>query len=401
MKLLTHELFPRKASVVIASCVIVAFSAWISVPAFGQHGGGGHAAAGGHFGGGGHVSAPAVSSPHVVITRPVIVGPPAGTRSFVATPPVVHLTPRPGMNRPVVGSHVMMPPVLPPQSSPRMVGVGPHTVIGFPADPGNTVPLHFSPVMSFSGQGNQIWQDSAVNGPRTGVAGRNAGAFAGRIPRGPHTPPFPVGPRFPGRPIFPIFGPPGFGFFGSPFFGLGLGFGFNSLWWPSCGPYWGWGYGCNGLAYYDYAPGYGAEYEPGYETNGLEGQIENQSGPEMYEYPSATSPIFVYGEEGRELVQLYLKDGTVYNVTDYWLVNDQLHCTTVEGASTVEHVFNFDELDLQKTIDVNTARGFKFVLRNEPIEQYLKDHPDAGTNGPGPGGVAAPSAPATPSQPQQ
>ena len=108
----------------------------------------------------------------------------------------------------------------------------------------------------------------------------------------------------------------------------------------------------------------------------------------MYEYPSATSPIFVYGEERRELVQLYLKDGTVYNVTDYWLVNDQLHCTTVEGASTVEHVFNFDELDLQKTIDVNTAREFRFVLRNEPIEQYLKDHPDAGTNGQGEGEIS-------------
>jgi hypothetical protein len=130
--------------------------------------------------------------------------------------------------------------------------------------------------------------------------------------------------------------------------------------------------------------------------------MENQSGPEMYEYPTATSPIFVYGEEGRELVQLYLKDGTVYNVTDYWLVNDQLHCTTVEGASRVEHVFNFDELDLQKTIDANTARGFKFVLRNEPIEQYLKDHPDSGTNTQGGEGVAAPpEAPAQPARPPQ
>ena len=386
MKLLTLELFPRRVSVVAACCVALTFSAWI--PAFGQHGGG-HAAGGGGHVAAPHVSAPAVSTPHVVITRPAIIGPPAGTRSFVATPPIVHLTPRPGMNRPAVGSHVMMPPVLPPQSGPRTIGVGPHTVIGFPADPreADRVPLHFSPVMSFSGQGRDIWQDSA-----RGVTGHNPSSFAGRIPRGPHTPPFPVGPRFPGRPIFPIFGPPGFGFFGSPFFGLGLGFGFNSIWWPSCGPYWGWGYGCNAMPYYDYAP----DYEPGYEGNGLEAQMENQSGPEMYEYPSATSPIFVYGEEGRELVQLYLKDGTVYNVTDYWLVNDQLHCTTVEGASTVEHVFNFGELDLQKTIDVNTARGFKFVLRNEPIEQYLRDHPDAGTNGQAGGGVVAPQQPAAP-----
>jgi hypothetical protein len=33
-------------------------------------------------------------------------------------------------------------------------------------------------------------------------------------------------------------------------------------------------------------------------------------------------------------------------------------------------------LDLQKTVDSNTRRGFRFVLRDEPFEQYLRDHPD-------------------------
>jgi hypothetical protein len=42
----------------------------------------------------------------------------------------------------------------------------------------------------------------------------------------------------------------------------------------------------------------------------------------------------------------------------------------------VEHVIPFDELDLQRTIDVNTRRGFRMVLRDEPWQQYLKDHPD-------------------------
>jgi len=39
-------------------------------------------------------------------------------------------------------------------------------------------------------------------------------------------------------------------------------------------------------------------------------------------------------------------------------------------------VIGFDELDLQRTIDVNTQLGFKFVFRNEPWEKYLQDHPD-------------------------
>jgi hypothetical protein len=33
-------------------------------------------------------------------------------------------------------------------------------------------------------------------------------------------------------------------------------------------------------------------------------------------------------------------------------------------------------LDVQKTIDVNTRRGFRVVMRNEPMEQYLRDYPD-------------------------
>ena len=87
-------------------------------------------------------------------------------------------------------------------------------------------------------------------------------------------------------------------------------------------------------------------------------------------------PVY-YGEANSQFVQLYLKDGTVYNVTDYWLVNGELHFKTVEenGTKVVEHEIDFGLLDLQMTIDVNTARGFRFVLRNEPLEQYLRDYP--------------------------
>jgi hypothetical protein len=46
------------------------------------------------------------------------------------------------------------------------------------------------------------------------------------------------------------------------------------------------------------------------------------------------------------------------------------------GTKSVEQVIGFDELDLQRTIDVNTQLGFKFVLRNELWQKYLQDHPD-------------------------
>jgi hypothetical protein len=88
--------------------------------------------------------------------------------------------------------------------------------------------------------------------------------------------------------------------------------------------------------------------------------------------------VYVYGEGRPDLPQLFLKDGTILNVTDYWLVDDQLHFTMIEenGTKPAEHVIRFDALDLQTTVDANTRRGFRFTLRNEAFEQYLRDHPE-------------------------
>jgi len=156
-------------------------------------------------------------------------------------------------------------------------------------------------------------------------------------------------------------------FFGGSFFGW-PGYGFNSLWWPGCDPFLGWGFGCNAFPYYGYGSGgYVSPYSSPYAAPSTAG----------YAPPAAYS----YSEEEGRRPQLYLKDGSVYEVTDYWLVDGQMHFTTIEGGGTksVEHIIPFDDLDLQRTIDVNTRLGFRFVLRNAPVEQYLqqnRDEPD-------------------------
>ena len=183
----------------------------------------------------------------------------------------------------------------------------------------------------------------------------NAGSFRFR----PH--PFPPRPT-PPRPL-PIFGFPVF--FGAPFF---FGGGFNSFWWPPCGPFWG--PGCSFSPFYGYG-GYGYGYDSGndWPSYGAGGQGTAQG----YNYPP-----FLYGQGARDLVELFFKDGTVFDVRDYWLVDGQIHFTILDerGTKMVEQVRDFDALDLQTTIDVNTERGFRFTLRNEPLEQYLRNHPD-------------------------
>ena len=90
------------------------------------------------------------------------------------------------------------------------------------------------------------------------------------------------------------------------------------------------------------------------------------------------APVYLYASEERELVWLYLKDGTVYAVSDYWFVGRQVHFIAVEegGAKSVEQTIPFGDLDVQKTVEVNARRGFRMVMRDEPVEQYMHDHPD-------------------------
>jgi hypothetical protein len=130
---------------------------------------------------------------------------------------------------------------------------------------------------------------------------------------------------------------------------------FNSSWWLYCGPVWGWNSGCGDF-------------------------LSSAPATEHYLAPPLTyaNPVYIYSPYGQPLVQLCLQDGTVYNVNDYWFVNDQIHFTMLDesGTKSVEQVIAFDDLDAQTTIGVNSRRGFRVVMRDEPVEQYLRDHPD-------------------------
>jgi hypothetical protein len=198
---------------------------------------------------------------------------------------------------------------------------------------------------------------SGFRGPAAALPGArfNAGSFRFR-PNPIH--PRPIHPR-----PFPIFGFPVF--FDGPFF---FGGAFNSFWWPPCGPFWG--PGCGFSPFYGYGGyGYGSDFENGSPMYGSGTQGTAQG----YD-----NPPFLYGQGARDLVELFFKDGTVFDVRDYWLVDGQIHFTTLDegGTKLVENVRDFDALNLQTTIDVNTERGFKFTLRNEPLEQYLRNHQD-------------------------
>lgn len=199
--------------------------------------------------------------------------------------------------------------------------------------------------------------------PRAPVAGHVA------VPRVPPAPVFHA-PTFTPRPgnarrepefafrTGPFFFPHRHHFFlAEPFFGFGAQFWLQPYWLTNCGAVLTWESGCYGL------PAYPGSYGP-------------YLVPQIYEVP-----VYVYSSERDGEVQLLMKDGAIYNVTDYWFVNGQIHFTLLQelpdgGYKSAERVVGEDELDLPATVDVNTRRGFRMVKRDEPWRKYLQDHPD-------------------------
>jgi hypothetical protein len=60
---------------------------------------------------------------------------------------------------------------------------------------------------------------------------------------------------------------------------------------------------------------------------------------------------------------LALKDGTMYGVTDYWLDHGQLHYLASYGG---ENSVPLDRVDIDKTVELNSANGAGFNLRSAP-----------------------------------
>lgn len=214
--------------------------------------------------------------------------------------------------------------------------------------------------------------------------------------------------RLPRRPPIRPFGP----FLGTA--GL-FGSAYNPFFFAGCNPFWGLANGCGLLApYYGYGVGIGyfppAYPSPDYPSGAPDYPSQSsypsqpvynppdpsatlQYTPLMGQYPSlaslppedlgaSTNPSTRVPNE----VLLYFKDGSVFAVASYTVSDGQLRYVTAYGDKNEVAV---DQLDLQKTIEANAARGVAFTL--------TPASPAAGSSSPRPLGPApAPPGPITP-----
>lgn len=194
--------------------------------------------------------------------------------------------------------------------------------------------------------------------PRTLSNGKQIGMRP--IPLPPH-----IGRFRPGRHFNPFFGGGCFGGFfpgscgggfwwGGGLWGLGgdLGWGYTS----DCDPVFGCGYG-------DYTGGYSMGGTFDVEAQGEDMQSQEQN-PSIYLPPPAESS----GESSaasQPEVALFLKDGSVYAISDYWMAGGELHYVTNYGGENSQEL---SQIDLQRTVGANARRGVPFILRPAPAD---------------------------------
>jgi hypothetical protein len=189
----------------------------------------------------------------------------------------------------------------------------------------------------------------------------------------------PIGPGYTYYPYYPY---PYFGY--NPYY-AGFGFGWGSF--GPCNPFWGClGYG-NGFGFgygygygggFGYVGGYPSGYNTGWTDESAEGSESKTSPDDPSSYVISANPSKsanttasdelsdlppVNADQQPTYVLLFLKDGSNFAVSDYWLSGGKLHYVTSYGG---ENAIDQSQLDLQRTVNENATRGVTFSLRPQP-----------------------------------
>ncbi len=166
----------------------------------------------------------------------------------------------------------------------------------------------------------------------------------------------------------------GFGYGGWGFGGPGFGFwGWDPFIYD---PWWGWsapGYGYygypNSYLYADPNSGYSAPDDNSspsmqdYDQDNSDGNSDSNSDGNWVT-PNGPSPSSAQNSANLTVpVLIYMKNGAVYSVRDYWMVDDELNYILMDGA---QHSVNLDRVDLPRTNTENAKSGVKFIFKSEP-----------------------------------
>ncbi len=246
-------------------------------------------------------------------------------------------------------------------------------------------PLDRGGRVSFYGDGSAVWAEPAASGksvarlaPGNGGAKATAptsrgqilvtstpgGGGAGDARRHPHQPIFSSSQTFTGGRNSELFG----GFF--------FGFDWETSAVAGCDPTWS--FGCdalgdrigNNLGYEDDAGAGGGSYSGDDSTAEAPAVDEDQVTNTWVDPPAVATHAPAEAAAEKTGAVLYLKNGSAYAVTNYWVAGGKVHYeTSYGGGNSVE----LGDLDFQRSVDANAARGVDFTLRPAPAAQPKAD----------------------------
>ena len=237
-------------------------------------------------------------------------------------------------------------------------------------------------------------EPKGMRGPLSAsTAMRNSFSGAQAIPAPPHI------PRFPPRRNQPVnfiggVGACGYGFYpgfcGIAGCGYGCGFGFAYGYSWACDPFWGCPSGYLGYSGYYGGGGYGNTIygDTGGDT-GYETAPSNEPNPSHFAYPPGE--VTASGSESAAAapeVVLFLRDGSVYSIDDYWVAGGKLHYVTNYGG---ENSIDLNLIDMQQTVDVNAKRGINITLRPAQSQAPAPQDPAPAPQNPPPAPNPAPN----------
>jgi hypothetical protein len=157
--------------------------------------------------------------------------------------------------------------------------------------------------------------------------------------------------------------------------GFGGGWGFG---WPWIG-FWGWdpfiydpwwGWPAPGYVYYSYPNNYLYGYpDSGYyvpdDNLNLPSQQDSQDNSNgNWVTPNGPNPSSAQNSASLDVpVLIYMKNGAVYSVRDYWIVDEELHYILMDG---VQNSVALEQVDLPRTNTENAKSGVRFIFKSEP-----------------------------------
>jgi len=159
--------------------------------------------------------------------------------------------------------------------------------------------------------------------------------------------------------------------------GLGWGWGWPGLGFWGWNPYWAdpwWGgsgyYGYPSNNYYIYNYPTSDNYAP--EDNSAAPAPENnqyedsdQGAPDgNWVTPNGPNPSAAPNSSALTVpVLIYMKNGSVLTVRDYWMIDGELHYILMSG---VQKTADLDQVDLARSNSENAKSGVRFIFKSEP-----------------------------------